>query len=82
MAMMSGISFERRIEHVAAADAGQAEVGDQDVERELGQALQGLFAGPGLLNRKPVVRQPLGDRLDRSVPSSSTMSRCFWVSAI
>ena len=32
-----GISLERGIEHLAAVDAGQTQVGDEDVEGEVGE---------------------------------------------
>jgi hypothetical protein len=42
---------------------GQAQVGDQDVEGELGEPLEGLLAAAGLLDDEAVVGQPLRDRL-------------------
>ena len=56
-----GVARERGVEHLPAVDARQAQVGDDDVEGELGQALQRLFPAVGLFDRKAVVGQPLGD---------------------
>ena len=77
MAMMSGIAGEGLVEDLPAVDAGQAEVGDEDVERELVQPLEGFFAGAGLLDAESVLGQPLGDRPRGSAASSSTSRRCW-----
>ena len=58
-----GIALERGIEDLAAVDAGQPQVGDEDVEGEVGEALERLFAAVGLLDDEAVIREALGDRL-------------------
>ena len=58
-----GVALEGGVEHLPAVDARQPQVGDQDVEGEVGQPLQRLFAAACLLDDEPVVGQPLGDRL-------------------
>ena len=57
------IPGERLVEHLPAVDAGQPQVGDEDVERELVQPLERLFAGAGLLDPKSVLGQPFGHHL-------------------
>ncbi len=58
-----GIALERGIEDLPAVDAGQPQVGDQDVEGEVGESLERLFAAVGLLDDEAMVREALGDRL-------------------
>ena len=58
-----GVAFERGVEHLPAVDARQPQVGDQDVEREVGQPLQRFLAAARLLDDEAVVGEPLGDRL-------------------
>ena len=67
MAMISGIALEGRVEHLPAVDAGQAQVGDQDVEGELLQPLERLFAAGRLLDDEAVIGEPLGNRLAQRV---------------
>ena len=55
------VALERRVEDRAAVDAGQAEVGNEDVEGELGEPLQRLFAAAGLLDDEAMVGEALGD---------------------
>ena len=57
-----GVALEGGVEHFAAVDARQPQVGDQDVEGEVGQPLQRVLAVACLLDDEPVVRQPFGDR--------------------
>ena len=73
------IALERGLEHGAAVDAGQPEVGDDDVEGELGQARERVFAAGGLLDDEAVVGQPLRDRLPqrRLVVYEKQMFRVF-----
>ncbi len=56
-----GVPLEGRIEHVAAVDAWQAQVGDENVEGEVGEPFERLFAGACLLYRIPVIRQAFSD---------------------
>ena len=58
-----GIALERGLEDLPAVDAGQAQVGDEDVEGELREPLERVLAAVGLLDDEAVVRQPLGNRL-------------------
>ena len=44
-------------------DAGQPQVGEDDVESEIREFSDGRFAGLGLLHPEAAVRQLLGDRL-------------------
>jgi hypothetical protein len=63
-----GIAFERRVEDFPAADAGQAQVGDQNVEGEIGEPLKRVLSAIGLLHDESVVRQALGNgRPERSL---------------
>ena len=79
IAMMSGIALERRFEHGAAVDAGQAQVGDDDVEGELGQPRQRVLAARRLLDDEAVIGEPLGDGLPqrRLVVYEEQMFRVF-----
>ena len=60
-----GVSLEGGVEDLPAVDAGEPEVGDEDVEREGGETLQGILAVAGLLDHESVIRQPLRDRLPK-----------------
>ena len=79
IAMISGIALERRLEHGAAVDAGQPEVRDDDVEREIGQPRERLFAARGLLDDEAVVGETLRDRFPqrRLVVYEKQMFRVF-----
>jgi hypothetical protein len=57
------IPLERGFDDATAIDAGQPEVGDEDVEREVREPLQGVLAARGLLDDKPMVGEALRDRL-------------------
>ena len=57
-----GVAFEGGVEDFPAADARQPQVGDQNVEGEVGQPLQRVLAVARLLDDEPVVRQTLGNR--------------------
>ncbi len=74
-----GIALERGVEHGAAVDAGQPQVGDDDVEREVGEARERLFAARCLLDDEAVVGQPFGDGLAqrRLVVDEQQMFRGF-----
>ena len=74
-----GIALERGVEHLPAVDAGQPQVGDEDVEGELGQPRERLLAAVGLFDDEAVVRQPLRDRLAqrRLVVDDQQMFRVF-----
>ena len=58
-----GIAGEGLVEHLPAVDAGQPQVGDQDVERELVEPLERLFARAGLLDPESVLGEPFGNHL-------------------
>ncbi len=57
------ITPERIVEHLTTIDAGQAEVGDQDIERELTQPRDRFLARRGLLDVEAVLDQPIRDHL-------------------
>ena len=58
-----GVALDRGVEDLAAVDARQPEVGDEDVEGERRQALERLFAARRLLDDEAVIGEPFGDRL-------------------
>jgi hypothetical protein len=58
-----GIALERGLEDGPAVDAGQAEVGHDDVEGELSQPGEGVFAARGLLDDEAVIGEPLRNGL-------------------
>ena len=58
-----GIAFDGRFQHVCAVEAGQPQVGNDDVERKLRQSRIRGFAGIGLFHLVTAVRQLLGDSL-------------------
>ena len=58
-----GIALERRVEHLPAVDAGQPQVGDEDVEGEIGEPLERLLAAVRLLDDEAVIGQPFRDGL-------------------
>ena len=62
-----GVALERGVEDLPAVDAGQPQVGDQDVERKRGQPFERLLAAGRLLDEEAVVGEPLGDRLAERV---------------
>jgi hypothetical protein len=45
-----GIAGERLVQHLAAVDARQSQVGDEDIEGEVAEPCQRLFAAAGLLD--------------------------------
>ena len=53
MATMSGIALEGRLDDLAAVDARQAQVGDDDVEREPVEPLERGFAVSASVTWKP-----------------------------
>ena len=63
MAMMSGIALDGGFDDGRAVDARQPQVGDDDVEREIGELREGRFARLGLLDVVAAVGQLLGDGL-------------------
>ena len=75
------IALERGVEHLPAVDAGQPQVGDEDVEGEIGEPLRAPASRFGLFDDEAVIGEALGDGLAKRV-SSSTISRCFWPSGI
>jgi hypothetical protein len=58
-----GIPAERLVEYLAAVDAWQAQIGDEDVEGKIVEPGNRLFARAGLLNLKRLFGQPLRDDL-------------------
>ena len=58
-----GIALERGIQDGAAVDAGQAEISDDDVEREFHQPRERFFAAAGLLHDEAVIGEAFGDGL-------------------
>ena len=61
--MMCGIALDRRFDDRRAVDAGQAQVGDDDVEGEVGQLRERDLARFRLFDPIAAVGQLLGDRL-------------------
>ena len=61
--MMCGIARDGRFDDGGAVDAGQAQVGDDDVEGEVGELRERGLAGVGLLDLVAAVAELLGDRL-------------------
>jgi len=74
-----GIPLESRLEHGPAVDAGQAEVGDDDVEGELGQPGECVLAAGRLLDDEAVIGEPLRNGLPqrRLVVYEEQMFRVF-----
>ena len=60
---MSGIALERGIDDGGSVDAGQAQVGDDDVEREVGEPRERGFARFRLFDGIAVIGELLGDGL-------------------
>ncbi len=60
------VAREGLVQDVPAVDAWQPEVGDQDVEGELVQPLERFLARARLLDAKPMLAQPFGNRLAKS----------------
>ena len=61
MAMMSGISRERLVEHLTAVDARQPKVRDQNVEGKIVQSSDGILAGACLLDLVSMFGELFGD---------------------
>ena len=57
------VALERGVEHLPAVDAGQAEVGDEDVEGEVGQPSSASSPLAACSTDEAMVGQPLGDGL-------------------
>ena len=57
------IAGKRFVEHLPAVDAGQPQVGHEDIERKFAQPLQRVFAGAGLLHFESVLGESLGNHL-------------------
>ena len=74
-----GVALERGVEHRAAVDAGQPEVRDDDVEGEIGEPRERLFAARRLLDDEAVIGQPFGNSLPqrRLVVDEQQMFRVF-----
>ena len=58
-----GVALESRREHLGAIDTRQTEIGEQDVERKVGQVLDRCLTALGLDHPIAVVDKPLGRRL-------------------
>ena len=58
-----GIAFDGGFDDDRAVDAGQPQVGDDDVERELAEPGEGRLPRIGLLDQVTAVAELLGDRL-------------------
>ena len=54
------IALERGVEHLAAVDARQAQVGDEDVEGKALQLVERLLAGRGLGDGEALFGEPFG----------------------
>ena len=54
----AGIAFDRGLDHVRAVDAGHPEVGDDDVEGELFEELEGALAAFGLRHLEAALAEP------------------------
>ena len=63
-----GVAGDGGFDDRGAVDAGQAKVGDDDVEREVGQPRDGRFARFGLFDVIAAVGQLLGDGLRAAAP--------------
>ena len=57
-----GVALERGVEDLTAVDAREPQIGDEDVEGELGQPAERLFAAVGLLDDESVVGQAFSHR--------------------
>src|SRR6185437_10817556 len=73
------VALERGVQDGAAVDAGQAEVGDDDIEREVGEPREGLFAAGGLFDDEAVVGEAFADSFPkcRLVVDEEQMFRVF-----
>ena len=73
------VALERRVEHGAAVHARQPQVGDDDVEGEIGEPRERVLAARRLLDDEAVVGQALGDSLPqrRLVVDEEQMFRVF-----
>ena len=54
------ILLERRLDHLSPVDAGEAEVRDDDVEREISEQSKSILARLCLNDTVAVLRQPFG----------------------
>ena len=57
----AGIALEGGVDHLAAVDARQAQIGDDDVEGKPLQLLERRLARTGLDHREALVHEPFGD---------------------
>ena len=60
-----GIPLQGGVEHGAPVHTRQTEVGDDDVERELGEPGDGVFAAGGLFDDEAVVGETFRDRFSQ-----------------
>ena len=60
-----GVPLDSRVDHLDAVNAGQTQVGDEDVKGELRQGLDRPFARLGLHDDEPVILQALGNGLSQ-----------------
>ena len=76
-----GIALDSRVDHLDAVNAGQTQVGDEDVEGELRQGLDRPFARLGLHDDEAVIPRRSATAW-RSGASSSTRSKWVVLSGI
>ena len=69
---------QRRVEHATAVDAGETQVGDQNVVREFRQALQRVFTVGHLLDVEAMIREAFGPTLD-ALPASPTSYTLYFL---
>jgi hypothetical protein len=58
-----GVAIEGRIDDGRSVDTRETQVGDDDVEREVGQSGEGILSRLGLLDGVPAIDELLGERL-------------------
>ena len=61
------ITSQRGVEHLAAVDAGQAQIRNQDVEGKALQLVERLLTGRGLGDCKPLFREAFGDHRTQGI---------------
>ena len=74
-----GIAKQGGFEDARAVEAGQAQVGDDDVEGKFGELLDGLLARVGLLDFETVLGQALGERLAQRRPRPRRGADVSWI---
>ena len=61
------VAREGLVQHVAAVDAGQPQVGDEDVEGELVEPLEGFLARTRLFDPETLIGEPFRDDFPEAV---------------